>query len=190
MPITANPAMTCHRRLRAPRCIGYRLGGEIASLNDNAVADEVVGGWQLSATTTICSWPAVFTVYADGDTFGLASGSGSVPQTGIPESAPSRHIEASISGSIPPPLRKPANGTLGNVRRNSLYGPGFQLGSTSRLARHYNLVGKPETPVRADAANAINHTSPRSSRNSRRSYAHLVQRSRNCLLRSNSPNSA
>ena len=167
----------------------YRLpfGRGNRFLNDNAAVDAVVGGWQLSGTTTVAHGQP-FTVYADGDTYQLASGSAQFPNWNPGVSAKPAHRGVN-EWFNPAAFTKPANGTLGNVRRNSLYGPGF-VGLNLSLGKTFALWENLKLQVRADAANATESHQPRSSRNSRRSYAHLIQRSRNCLHWSDSPNRA
>jgi hypothetical protein len=137
----------------------YRLpfGRGNRFLNDNTAADEVVGGWQLSATTTVAHGQP-FTVFADGDTYQLASGSMQFPNwnPGVSTKPAHRGVNEWYN---PAAFTKPANGTLGNVRRNSLYGPGF-LGVNLSLGKTFTLWENVKLQVRADAANAINHTSP------------------------------
>ena len=137
----------------------YRLpfGRGNRFLNDNTAADEVVGGWQLSATTTAAHGQP-FTVYSDGNTYQLASGSSQFPNwnPGVSTKPAHRGVNEWYN---PAAFTKPANGTLGNVRRNSLYGPGF-LGVNLSLGKTFSLWENVKLQVRADAANAINHTSP------------------------------
>ena len=137
----------------------YRLpfGKGNRFLNDNAAADEVIGGWQLSATTTFAHGQP-FTVYADGDTYQLASGSLQFPNwnPGVSTKPAHRSVNEWYN---PAAFTKPANGSLGNVRRNSLYGPGF-VGVNLSLGKTFTLRENLKLQVRADAANAINHTSP------------------------------
>lgn len=55
---------------------------------------------------------------------------------------------------------QPADGTFGNVRRNSLYGPGLDVvnlsaGKTFNVLPHEGI----QLQIRADAQNAFNHPS-------------------------------
>ena len=95
-------------------------------------------GWRLAAFRYDDSllMASRILIYAGGDTYQLASGSAQFPNWN-PESTSSRQIEASMSGSIPGPF-DPANGTLGNVRRNSLFGPGF-VGVNLSLGKTFTL---------------------------------------------------
>jgi hypothetical protein len=51
----------------------------------------------------------------------------------------------------------PANGTFGNVRRNSLYGPGVELVNMS-AGKTFDIHEAVKLQIRVDATNAFNHT--------------------------------
>lgn len=102
-------------------------------LNNNMLADEVLGGWQVSSTLYL-STGTPFSVFGTQNTYQLA---GSAFPNWVPGvSAKLAHrSDKCISGSggangclnewfNPAAFSEPANGTFGNVRRNVLYGPG------------------------------------------------------------------
>jgi hypothetical protein len=53
---------------------------------------------------------------------------------------------------------RPADGTFGNVRRNSLYGPGLKLFNMS-AAKSFSVAEGIRIEFRADAQNVFNHPS-------------------------------
>jgi len=102
-------------------------------VNNNWLADEVIGGWQLSGTLYL-STGTPYSVFGTQNTYQLA---GSAFPNWVPGVSPvpahrSAKCEAgsgSENGCInewfnPAAFSEPANGTFGNVRRNILYGPG------------------------------------------------------------------
>lgn len=136
----------------------YRLpfGRGARFLNDNAVADEVVGGWQLTGSATIFSGQP-FTVYADNSTYQLASGATQFPNRNPGVSTKPANRGASLWFN-PAAFTEPANGTLGDVRRNSLFGPGSSAINLS-LGKDFSLWENLKLRIRADAANVPNHPS-------------------------------
>lgn len=52
----------------------------------------------------------------------------------------------------------PANGTFGNVRRNSLYGPGIEYVNIS-AGKKFDIYESVKLQIRLDATNALNHPS-------------------------------
>jgi hypothetical protein len=122
-------------------------------LNKNSFVDAVIGGWQLSDSLVLSSGNP-FTVYGTQNTYG-----------GYGNPFPN------YNGSNPYPAHKnyttwfnesaftvPANGTEGNFRRNSLYGPGIEYTNIS-LSKTFSLFEGMKLLVRADAYNAFNHPS-------------------------------
>ena len=137
-------------------------------LNSNALLDEVIGGWQISGTLILSSGNP-FTVYGTQDTYALAGSAfpNRVPGVGTKPKYRSARCETGSGtqyGCInewysPAAFSRPADGTFGNVRRNSLYGPGID---------EVNLSGGKTFPlrwegvqlhIRAEATNAFNHAS-------------------------------
>ena len=126
-------------------------------LNNNSAADAVIGGWQLSGSLAILSG-SPFSVYADGTTYNQASGSSQFPNWNPGVSWKPAHRSAD-EWFNPAAFTKPANGTYGNVRRNSLYGPGwYQVNLTGSKTFSLPWEGV-KFQIRIDAYNAFNHTS-------------------------------
>jgi hypothetical protein len=125
-------------------------------LNSNQVMDAVVGGWQVSGTVVLQTGNP-FTVYADSPNYTQA---GSV----FPNRNPGVNWKPS-NQSInnwynPAAFLRPADGTFGNVRRNSLYGPElneFNMSAAKSFTVPYREGIKFE--LRADAQNVFNHPS-------------------------------
>jgi hypothetical protein len=120
----------------------------------NPVLDEVIGGWQVS-TMVILSSGNPFTVYSDQNTYALV-GSSYPNWSGISPRPKHRSINNWYN---PEAFKQPANGTFGNVRRNSLYGPGINEVNLSG-ARTFSLPwAGVKLQIRADSVNAFNHPS-------------------------------
>jgi hypothetical protein len=126
-------------------------------LNNNSAADAVIGGWQLSGSLAILSG-SPFSVYADGNTYNQASGSTQFPNWNPGVSWKPAH-RSTDEWFNPAAFTKPANGTYGNVKRNSLYGPGWyqvNLSGSKTFSLPWEGV---KFQIRIDAYNAFNHTS-------------------------------
>jgi hypothetical protein len=120
----------------------------------NPVLDAVIGGWQVS-TMVILSSGNPFTVYSDQNTYALV-GSSYPNWSGISPRPKHRSINNWYN---PEAFKQPANGTFGNVRRNSLYGPGINEVNLSG-ARTFSLPwAGVKLQIRADSVNAFNHPS-------------------------------
>jgi hypothetical protein len=124
-------------------------------LNSNALLDEIVGGWLLSGTAVLSSGQP-FTVFADGNTYQHAGSQ--FPNWNKGVSWKPKH-QTTAQWYNPQAFTKPADGTFGNVRRNSLYGPGFQSINLSG-GKTFTLPWEGiSMQVRADANDVFNHTS-------------------------------
>jgi hypothetical protein len=138
-------------------------------LNHNQLLDEAVGGWQLSTTINL-STGNPYSVFGTQQTY---QGAGSAFPNRIPgvSTKPTHQTARCAAGSgvdnagcinawyNAAAFSLPANGTFGDVRRNSLYGPGIDkvdisAGKTFDVPWENIKVG-----IRADAANAFNHAS-------------------------------
>jgi hypothetical protein len=124
-------------------------------LNNNSVLDEVVGGWQVS-TTVILQTGQPFTVTGDQANWSLAGTQFPNRNPGVSLYAPHKGIDEWFN---PAAFTKPADGTWGNVRRNSLYGPGINVFNMS-AGKSFGLPWEQMSiEFRADAANVFNHKS-------------------------------
>lgn len=131
------------------------IGRGKALLNNNSILDAVVGGWQL-AGTVVLSTGNPFNVDASQNTYQQAG-------TSYPNSVPGvswKPAHQSISNWFnPAAFSQPANGTFGNVRRNSLYGPGLDVVNLSGSKTFGIPWEGVKLQIRCDAQNAFNHPS-------------------------------
>ena len=137
----------------------YRLpfGKGMQFVQNNSLLDAVIGGWQISGSTIIVSG-SPYTVYADGNTYQLASGSSQFPNWNPGVSATPAH-RSTNEWFNPQAFTKPANGTFGNVRRNSLYGPASHNVNLSG-GKVFSLPWESiKLQIRADLSNVFNNTS-------------------------------
>jgi len=121
-------------------------------VNNNAVADGIIGGWQASGIFMVHSGEP-FT-----PTVGTANLSGAISGSWYPN----RLANGSISNPTiqqwfnPTAFAAPAAYTFGDSARNILYGPGY-ANLNFNLAKTFNLVEKVKLQIRADAINIFNH---------------------------------
>jgi hypothetical protein len=122
-------------------------------LNDNRILDTVIGGWQASGTVVLSSGlPFTPTISGNNNSYSQA-GDWYPNQLASP-----RPVHRSINEWFnPSAYTLPAPGTFGNMRRNSVYGPGFEVVNLS-AAKTFPLSHQVELQIRADATNAFNHT--------------------------------
>jgi hypothetical protein len=120
----------------------------------NRILDEVVGGWQTSGTL-ILSTGNPFSVTDNGNTYTLAGRQYPNRNPGVSMKPRHRTIYEWYN---PAAFTMPASGTFGNVRRNSLYGPGLEQVNLS-AGKNFAIAEKMVLQVRADATNALNHPS-------------------------------
>ncbi len=127
-------------------------------LNHNAILDSVVGGWQFSASELLLSGTP-FTVYIDAsDNVSYSLFSSSYPNWN-PGVSPKPLHRSTENWFNPAAFTQPAPGTFGNVKRNSLYGPGINQTNLS-TAKTFNLPWENiKLQLRMDATNAFNHPS-------------------------------
>ncbi len=124
-------------------------------LNNSKALDEVVGGWQVSSTVVLQTGNP-FTVYGDQANYALAGTQFPDRNPGVSLYAPNKGINGWFN---PAAFLKPADGTWGNVRRNSLYGPGINVFNLS-AAKSFALPWEGMSfQFRADAENVFNHAS-------------------------------
>jgi hypothetical protein len=137
-------------------------------LNNNTLADEVIGGWQISGTL-YASTGSPYTVFGTQNTYQQA---GSAFPNWVPGVSPtpahrSAKCEAGsgpLNGCInewfnPAAFSQPAAGIFGNVRRNSLYGPGTNTVDLSAF-KEFSLPWEGiRLKLSCAATNAFNHPS-------------------------------
>jgi len=124
-------------------------------LNNSRWLDEAVGGWQVSGTVVLQTGQP-FTVYGDQANYAQAGSVFPDRNPGVPLYASNKGVNGWFNSSA---FLRPADGTWGNVRRNSLYGPGMNVFNMS-AAKSFGLPWEEaRIEFRADAENVFNHPS-------------------------------
>lgn len=131
------------------------IGRGKALLNNNALADAVIGGWQI-AGTLVLSTGNPFNVDSTQNTYQQAGTSYPNWVQGVSWKPAHQDINNWFN---PAAFSQPANGTFGNVRRNSLYGPGLNVVNLSGSKTFSIPWESVKLQIRADAQNAFNHPS-------------------------------
>src|ERR1700757_2153616 len=123
-------------------------------LNGSRALDEAVGGWQI-AGTVILQTGNPFSVYGNQNTFAQAGTQFPNRNPGVPLYPSDRSINNWFNSNA---FLEPANGTFGNVRRNSLYAPGINTFNFSAL-KGFTIPWREGIRIdfRADAQNVFNH---------------------------------
>jgi hypothetical protein len=135
-------------------------------LNHNNILNEAVGGWQVAGTVVITSGNP-FSVFGTQNTYetdGSAFPNWNPGVSPIPQHKSARCESSQGTGCPnewynPEAFLEPANGTFGNVRRNSLYGPGMSQVNLSAGKSFFLPWEGIAFQFRADATNAFNHAS-------------------------------
>lgn len=125
-------------------------------LNNNRLVDAVIGGWRVSATFQL----------QDGNPF-TPTINGSLNNSNALSSSNFRLRPNQIGNPIPQhrtlqayfntaAYANPAANTYGDVRRNSLYGPGYESFNTS-IGKTFHYTETIGLSIRADVNNVLNH---------------------------------
>jgi hypothetical protein len=134
-------------------------------LNKNWIADEVIGGWQVSGTFYLATGTP-YSVYGTQNTYQLAGSAfpNRVPGVSTKPLHQSAKCEAGsgANGCLnewfnPAAFSQPANGTFGNVRRNILYGPGTDTVNLSAFKDFALPREGMRLKLSCAATNAFNH---------------------------------
>ncbi|MFZ0661587.1 MAG: TonB-dependent receptor [Acidobacteriaceae bacterium] len=140
------------------------FGKGMRYLNHNAFLNETVGGWQVAGTLVLISGNP-YTVYGTQNTYAQA-GSAFPDRNPSVSPYPSHRSSRCQVGSgcpnewyNPAAFLQPANGTFGNVTRNSLYGPGIDQVNLSAGKTFFLPWEGMQFQIRADGTNAFNHPS-------------------------------
>ncbi|HEV2463782.1 MAG TPA: TonB-dependent receptor [Acidobacteriaceae bacterium] len=147
-----------------------------AYLNSNVLVDEALGGWQVSGTTLLTSGQpfSVFSTQANYQQAGSMMPDWNPGVSWKPKHRATR-CEAGSAATIvtttgtyntgcinewydPAAFLEPAAGAFGNVRRNSLYGPGVAQFNMS-AGKTFRVWEGVSFQFRADATNVFNHAS-------------------------------
>jgi Carboxypeptidase regulatory-like domain len=126
-------------------------------LNGNRALDEVIGGWQISGALVL-STGNPFSVLGTQNTYSQSSNASVFPDWNPGVSW--KPANQSISNWFnPAAFLVPGNGTFGNVKRNSLFGPGLHYVNLS-AGKVFSLPWEGiKFEIRCDAQNAFNHPS-------------------------------
>ncbi len=124
-------------------------------LNHNYLLDKVIGGYQVASTIQLNSGNP-FSVFASDAVSYSQAGRVFPNYSGLPVTP--RNGRSIAEWYNPTAFTLPANGTYGNVRRNSVYGPGIELVNIS-AGKKFDLYEGVKLQIRADATNAFNHAS-------------------------------
>lgn len=126
-------------------------------LNHNWLLDEVLGGYQLASTIQLSSGNP-FSVFAAGQNdYSINGGSDPFPNYSGAQIRPAGK-RSIFEWYNPAAFTMPANGTFGNVRRNSLYGPGIEYVNMS-AGKKFDIHESVKLQIRLDATNVFNHPS-------------------------------
>ena len=122
-------------------------------LNQNRLLDAVIGGWQ-TAGTIVLSDGVPFTPLISGANNSYSQGNNwYANQIGKPKLA-NRGVHEWFN---PDAYTLPAPGTFGNERRNSVYGPGFEIVNLA-ASKTFRIEHGIDMKIQAMATNAFNHT--------------------------------
>jgi len=126
-----------------------------AYLNQNAIADKVVGGWRLSGTLVWQTGSPFTPVMATNNSYSLSTNASWYPNVvGNPKlDNPTINSWFNVNA-----FAAPTPGTFGNMGRNIVFGPGmFNMGLS--LAKSFTLREGLMFDLSANATNALNHPS-------------------------------
>ena len=121
-------------------------------MNKSWILDEVLGGWQASTTNIFQSGNPFSVTVSGGNTYQQA-GSQFPNYTGAPLYVAGKNHTVWFN---PAAFSLVAPGQFGNVRRNSLYGPGVEAVNIS-VGKTFDIHESVKLQIRADAVNAFNH---------------------------------
>ncbi|WP_446743961.1 carboxypeptidase regulatory-like domain-containing protein [Silvibacterium acidisoli] len=128
-------------------------------LHSNRMLDAVVGGWQLSGTLLLSSGnPFTPTISSTQDKSYSQSGGNGYAYYPNQIGSPTLKGKGIDKWFNPAAYTLPANGTFGDMRRNSVYGPGLNEVNLS-AGKTFALTEGMQMQIRADATNAFNHPS-------------------------------
>jgi hypothetical protein len=121
-------------------------------------ADAVVGGWQFNTNTIIQSGLPFSVNYKDAGADRDAGGNNRPNLTGDPEGPRTQEQWFNVApiGSAGSAFSRPAAGTFGTMKRNSLRGPGYWRTDAS-VFKHIRLNGERLLEIRVEAVNLFDN---------------------------------
>jgi hypothetical protein len=125
-------------------------------VNNNTMADAVIGGWQVSSTIVLQTGQFFTPVLSVDNSYSLAGSSFAwyPNQIGNPRPA-NRNVNQWFNEAA---FAAPAAGTFGTEGRNQLTGPGLSRVNLS-LGKTFAIWEQVRLQIRADANNIFNHPS-------------------------------
>ena len=137
------------------------VGRGRAYFNNNRIVDAVLGGYQVASTVQLASGNP-FSIFAYGSNSYSEPGTGG-PTLSFPNytGVPVRPVggRSVVEYYNPAAFSFPQYGTFGNVRRNAIYGPGYEFVNAS-VGKRFAIYERVKLQVRADANNVLNHFNP------------------------------
>ena len=121
-------------------------------LNNNRLLDAAIGGWQASGTIILASG-SPFTPTINGNNNSYSQAGYWYPNVIGNPTLSHRTIQQWFN---PAAYTSPANGTFGNMRRDSVYGPGLEVVNLS-AGKTFAIWQQVGLQIRVDAFNAFNH---------------------------------
>jgi len=121
-------------------------------------ADAVVGGWQFNTNTIIQSGLPFSVTYRDAGADRDTGGNNRPNLTGNPDGPQTQDqwFNAAPIGSSNSAFSRPARGTFGTMKANSLRGPGYWRTDAS-VFKHFRLSGARMLEIRAEAVNLFDN---------------------------------
>jgi hypothetical protein len=123
-------------------------------LNNNRLLDAAIGGWQASGTIVLSSGNP-FTPVINGPNNSYSQAGYWYPNV---IRNPILHNPTIQQWFNPAAYTAPANGTFGDMQRNSVYGPDLEVVNLS-AGKNFAIWQQISVQIRADAFNAFNHAS-------------------------------
>jgi hypothetical protein len=124
-------------------------------LNNNIIADEIIGGWRLAATSRENTGSPFTPTVAGGDNNTYSQAGTQYPNLIGDWHAKNRSINNWYNKDA---FAFPGYGVYGDAHRNMLYGPPYTNLDLS-LGKTFNLFESVKFEIRADAQNSLNHPS-------------------------------
>lgn len=132
--------------------------GRALANNINGFADAIIGGWQIAGIVNIrAGQPYHILSGLDTGNTGNSIASSTERADVISDPVPSGFSQTREHWFDPAAFTVPPSGTLGNLGRNSLYGPAFQNVDLN-LSKDFRITERLGLEFRAEFFNTFNHT--------------------------------
>ncbi|MEO5896343.1 MAG: TonB-dependent receptor, partial [Vicinamibacterales bacterium] len=122
------------------------------------LVEAIIGGWQFNANHFVQSGLPFSVNYKDAGSDRDTGGNNRPNLTGDPGGPQTRDqwFNAAPIGATGSAFSRPARGAFGNLKRNSLRGPGYWRTDAS-IFKHFKVSGSRLLELRAEAVNLFNH---------------------------------